>query len=131
VSGGQRSPSDLAAAAYEAIRALNRATLPGQCELADQHDVYTVLANLAALLHITPQALRQTAGWLAREQQAGRVDVVDGEHAGQPADAVAAIQTALRFAGPWIAQAARHVDDAHQGAAHLVTGTPCTEQIGM
>jgi hypothetical protein len=75
VTGGQRSPTDLAAAAYEAIRALNQATFPGQLELTDPHDLYTALANLSALLRITRKhcgrtplggsLLRPTA-WTAR-----------------------------------------------------------------
>lgn len=126
MTGDPQSPDVLAAGAYEAIRELNHTTFPGRGELADPNELYRVLANLTALARITPQTLRQCTAWLAREQQAGRIRAVGGDHADHPADAVADIETALAAAGYWLTRAARSLDDAHQGAAHLASGDPPT-----
>jgi hypothetical protein len=120
---------ELADAAYQAVRALNHATLPAQSELADHLDLYRVLGSLAALLHATPQALRQASDWLAREQQAGRVDV-DAACPASPATTVGAIVTALAAAADTLTGSARRVDHAHEATAHLIT-EPTTHQIGM
>lgn len=128
MTSARRSPAELADAAYEAVRTLNHATFPAQCELADQQDLYRVLGSLAALLHATPQALRQVGDWLAREQQHGRVGV-DGTCPASPATTVEAIVTALAAAADTLTNSARRVDHAHEAAAHLITEP--THQIGM
>lgn len=117
---GQRSAAELADTAYEAVRALNQATLPAQCELTGHEDLYRVAGSLAALLRGTPQALRQAADWVAREQQTGRVRV-DEACPASPATTVAVIVTELSAAAEAVARAARRVDRAHQAAAHLIT----------
>jgi len=116
----QRSAAEMADDAYEAVRALNHATFPAQCELAGHEELYRVLGSLAALLHITPQALRQAAAGAARAQQAGRVAVDAASPAGL-AETVAGIERALAQAACLAARAARHADAAHQAAAHLNT----------
>jgi hypothetical protein len=123
-----RPPAELADAAYEAVRALNHATVPAQCELANHLDLYRVLGSLAALLHATPQALRQTADWLTREQQAGRVNV-DATCPASPATTVRAIITALAAAADTLTHSARRVDHANEATAHVITEP--THQIGM
>lgn len=128
MTSGQRSPAELADAAYEAVRALNHATFPARSELADHEDLYRVLGSLSALLHATPQALRQAGDWLAREHQRGRV-AVDGACPTSAATTVGAIVTALSAAGDALARAARHADRAHQAAAHLITDP--ANPIGM
>lgn len=117
---GQRSAAELADTAYEAVRALNHATFPARCQLTDHEDLYHVAGSLAAQLRVTPQALRQVADWVAREQQAGRV-WVDEACAVSPATTVAVIVTELCAAAEAVARAARRVDRAHQAAAHLIT----------
>lgn len=113
-------PDDLARAACEAVRSLNHSTLPGQCAIADHHEMCSVLADLSALLHTTPQALHQIGRWIARQHDEGRLWVVDGEHAGDPSAAIAAIRDALSDAASSCAVAARGVEDAHQVGADLV-----------
>jgi hypothetical protein len=120
VTTGGRSPDELADTAYEAIRALNHATSPAQCELDSHESLYCVVGNLAALLHITPQALGQCADWIARAQRADRVDV-DAACPSNSATTVAAIVTALEAAANAVAEAARRAERAHQAAAHLIT----------
>jgi hypothetical protein len=128
VSSARRTPAELADAAYEAVRALNHATHPAQCELADHLDLYRVLGSLAAVLHATPQALRQAADWLAREQQHGTVRV-DGSSPASSGATVGAIVTALSTAAEALTHTAPQVERAHEGAAHLMVEQP--NQIGL
>jgi hypothetical protein len=128
VTSDDRSPVELAAAAYEAVRSLNHATFPAQCELADQQELYCVLGSLAALLRATPQALRQVGDWVAGEQLRGRVGVDDACPA-SPATTVDAIVTALSTAREAVARAGREADHAHEAAAHLIIDP--FSQIGM
>ena len=122
-------PIELARQAHQAMRALNHATFPGRCEVTDHHDMSSVLADLSALLSGTPQALHQLAGWLTHGQQVARVRVVAGPHAGDPATATAAVESALADAASWCARAARSVEQAHQLAADIVvTGQPTSHQ---
>jgi hypothetical protein len=108
-------PARRAEEAAEAIRALNHATLPGAGELvfpADAYEVAGVLATLAARL---PQALTQLSAFLGGEVDAGRVVIVAGGHAGDPA---AAISIARRHLGAAAAAAGQlqHALDAAQQA---------------
>ena len=84
-----------AEAAASAIRALNHATRPGLgwCDdgLTGPADVYDVVGALATLAARLPQALTQLQAWLDTETDAGRVAVVDGEHAGDPAALTATV----------------------------------------
>jgi len=128
VTGRRGAPADLAEAAYEAVRALNHATLPAQCELADHLDLCRVLGSLSALLHASPQALRQAGDWLAREQQHATVRV-DAAGPESPATTVGAIVTALSDAADALTHSARRVDRAHEAAAHLIVEQP--NQIGV
>lgn len=82
-------PARQAEAAAEAVRALNHATLFAGNELTGPADVYDTLGSLAMLAARLPQALSQLQAFLDAETDAGRVQVVDGEHAGDPAAAAA------------------------------------------
>lgn len=82
-------PAQHAEAAAEAVRALNHATLPCTSPLAGPADIYDTLGSLATLAARLPQALSQLQAFLDTETDAGRVRVVDGEHAGDPAAAAA------------------------------------------
>jgi hypothetical protein len=124
----RRPPAELADAAHEAVRALNHATLPAECELADHLDLYRVLGSLSALLHSSPQALRQAGDWLVGEQQSGTVSV-DGSCPASPAATVSVIVSALSAAAEALRQSACRVDHAHEAAAHLTVERP--SQIGM
>jgi prephenate dehydratase len=112
--------ADLARAACEAVRALNHSTLPGRSAIADHHELCSVLADLAAMLHTMPQALRQVEEWLTRQHDDGRLWVVDGDYAGDPSTALTAIRDALSDAASSCADAARGVEAAHQVGADLV-----------
>lgn len=92
------SPAALADQAAEAIRTLNHATMPWAGELTEPADVYAVLGSLATLAARLPQVLSQLQVFLAREQAAGRVQIVDGQHAGDPAAAVTDLGHALSCA---------------------------------
>jgi hypothetical protein len=84
--------------AAEAVRALNHATQPWADGLTSPVDVYDTLGGLELLASRLPQALAQLQRFLAREQQAERIQVVDGEHVGDPAAAVAATSCQLEQA---------------------------------
>jgi hypothetical protein len=86
-----REPARLAAEAAEAVRALNHATLPGAGALVFPADAYDVTGQLALLASRLPQALAQLLAFLQAEVKAGRVVIVAGDHAGDPAAALAAL----------------------------------------
>jgi hypothetical protein len=98
--------SDLAAAASEAIRALNQATGPGNAAAAlrEPPDVYDTIGWLKELADRLPQAFSQISRRLASEYEAGRVAHVSG-----------------RDAGPWVAGVTGALDDAARGAS-MVAG---------
>jgi len=85
-------------AAAEAVRGLNHATQPWGDGLTSPADVYDTVAGLETLASRLPQALTQLQRYLTREQQEGRIQVVDGEHAGDPAAAVTATACQLEQA---------------------------------
>jgi hypothetical protein len=122
VSGVERSSAELADAAYEAVRALNHATMPWADDGPAGVDLYRVLGSLTALLHITPQALIQAAARASRMQRQGRIGV-DAASPADPAETVAGMQAALARAAALAAQAADLVDAAHEAAAHLIIET--------
>ena len=66
-----------------------------------------MLGSLAMLAARLPQALSQLQTFLAREQTAGRVQVVDGPHAGDPASALVDVER-------WLTCAAGSADALHQ-----------------
>ena len=82
-------PMAAAQAAADAIRALNHATLPAAGGLAYPADAQAVLTALGTAAARIPQALAQLDGFLTREVDAGRIRIVDGQHAGDPAAAIA------------------------------------------
>jgi hypothetical protein len=82
MTGEAARHADIAA---EALRGLNRATQPCREALTGPADVYDTLAGLELLAARLPQALTQLQGYLARQHAAGRVLIVDGPHAGDPA----------------------------------------------
>lgn len=107
------TPTELTATAAEAIRALNHHTRPGAAQI-DVSDVYDLLAELALMTSRLPQLLRQLEDLLDQLVEAGAVDIVDGEHRGDPV-AVAAVT------GHWLAasagaaiELAHRVDQAQQ-----------------
>ncbi len=85
------SPAVLAGDAAEAVRVLNHATLPGSGGLVFPADAYDVTGQLALLASRLPQALAQLLAFLQAEVAAGRVVIVGGEHAGDPAAVLAAV----------------------------------------
>jgi hypothetical protein len=111
------SPAALAGQAAEAVRALNHATLPGPGGLAFPADAYDVTGALALLASRLPQALAQLLAFLRAEVEAGRVVIVAGEHAGDPAAVLAAVTTSLDEA----AASARRLRQALDAAQNRLT----------
>jgi len=97
--------------AAEAVRALNHATVFTDGGLTGPSDVYDVLGSLALLAARLPQALSQLQTYLAREQTAGRVQLVDGPRTGDPAAAIADVDQ-------WLTCAAGSADTLHQALEH-------------
>jgi hypothetical protein len=89
------SPAALAGQAAEAVRALNHATLPGAGGLVFPADAYDVTGQLSLLASRLPQALAQLLAFLQSEVKAGRVVIVSGPDAGDPAAVVAAVTGSL------------------------------------
>lgn len=90
---GPHSPQytrNVAAAAAEAVRVLNHATMNNRDQaLAYPADAESVIRSVAAVAQRLPQLLEQLQGWLAGELHAGRLQAAYGPHAGDPAAAVA------------------------------------------
>ncbi len=105
-----------AADAAEAIRALNHATLPGTGGLTYPADAYEALGQLAVLAARLPQALAQILAFLAAGQDAGRIVIVAGDHAGDPAAALTAAPACL--------------DAAIDGAQNALTWAGAAEMAG-
>jgi hypothetical protein len=110
--------------AYEALRALNHVTYPGQCELTDPADACTVVALLESAIYTLPQALRQLGDWLTQENSAGRVRVVAGPYREDRDLAVAAAQHYLIRAGGGLRQALDCLDSAHTILGDLAAPDP-------
>jgi hypothetical protein len=91
----QGSPAALAADAAEAVRALNHATMPGAGGLAFPADAYEVAGSLSVIAARLPQALAKLLAFLRAEVKAGRVVIVTGDHAGDPAAVLAAVTGSL------------------------------------
>jgi hypothetical protein len=89
------APAELAGQAADAVRELNHATLPGAGVLAYPADAYEVTGQLSVLAARLPQALAQILAFLQAEAQAGRITVVAGQHAGDPAAMLAAVTADL------------------------------------
>jgi hypothetical protein len=88
-------PTAMAADAAESVRVLNHATMPGSGGLVFPADAYDVTGQLSLLASRLPQALAQLLAFLQSEVQAGRVVIVAGDHAGDPAAVLAAVTTSL------------------------------------
>lgn len=116
MTGGDR-PAALAAQAAEAVRALNHATLPGSGTLAFPADAYDVTGALALLASRLPQALAQLLAFLRAEVEAGRVVIVAGDHAGDPAAVLGAVTGSLDEA----AASARRLHQALDAAQNQLT----------
>ena len=111
--------------AAEAVRALNHATVFTEGGLSGPADVYDVLGSLAMLAARLPQALSQLQTFLAREQTAGRVQLVDGPHTGDPAAAVADVARWLTCAAGSADQLQQALEQAH---ATLTWAARCDTQ---
>lgn len=99
--------------AAEAVRALNHTTMSTDSGLSGPADVYDVLGSLAMLAARLPQALSQLHAFLARELAAGRVQLVDGPHTGDPAAAVADVARQLTCATGNANQLHQALEQAH------------------
>jgi len=111
------SPAALAGQAAEAVRALNHATLPGSGGLVFPADAYDVTGALSVLASRLPQALAQLLAFLRSEVKAGRVVIIAGDHAGDPAAVLAAVTASLDSA----AASARRLHQALDAAQNNLT----------
>jgi hypothetical protein len=111
------SPAALAGQAAEAVRALNHATLPGAGGLVFPADAYDVTGQLSLLASRLPQALAQLLAFLNTEVQAGRVVIVAGDNAGDPAAVLAAATGSLDSA----VASARRLHQALDAAQNQLT----------
>jgi hypothetical protein len=100
MTGESARQADVAA---EALRRLNLATQPCGDGLTGPADVYDALGGLELLAARLPQAFIQLHRFLADEHAAGRLLIVDGPHAGDPATFLMAttceIEQAVEAAG--------------------------------
>lgn len=117
---GQPTPVQLADAAAEAVRSLNHATIRGT-GLEFPADAYDVLGALALLAARLPQALRQVQHFLDDATEAGRVSIVDGEHAGDPVAAVTTCAHHLEHATTAAEQLRRTLDAAREAITWAAT----------
>lgn len=113
------APADEAA---EAVRQLNHATLPAAGGLAYPSDAYDAAGALALMASRLPQALAQLLAFLQAETTAGRVLIVAGEHAGDPAAVLTGVTAALDDA----AAAARCLSCALGAAQSALTWAAAT-----
>ncbi len=110
-------PAALAGDAAESVRALNHATRPGAGGLVFPADAYDVTGQLSLLASRLPQALAQLLAFLQDEVRAGHVVIVAGEHAGEPAAALATVTVSLDAA----VAAARRLHQALDAAPNQLT----------
>ena len=120
---GPVSPAELAGQAAEAVRALNHATLPGADGLANPADAYEVTGQLSLLAARLPQALAQILAFLGEKAAAGRITVVAGQHAGDPAAMPTAVTSDLDAA----VASARRLHQALDAAQNHLTWAAGTE----
>jgi hypothetical protein len=119
---GPASPAELAGKAAEAVRALNHATLPGAGGLDYPAGAYEVTGQLAVLAARLPQVLAQILAFLQEQAAAGRIQVVAGQHAGDPAAMLAALTGDMDAA----AASARRLHQALDAAQNHLTWAAAT-----
>ena len=110
------SPSQLADAVAEHVRALNHATLPGRSAYRWPADVDSVIASLQIAADRLTQALAQASEWLGAELAAGRVGHDPDD------DPAAVVEAAQRWLGTSFSEACElstALDVAHQYTAGL------------
>jgi len=93
---------DTAERAAEAVRLLNYLTLPGDGApgLEFPSDIYDIVARLKTATQRMPQLLGQMSGWLAAQEESGRVAHDSGRDAlGYVTEVRAALAEAAEFAG--------------------------------
>jgi hypothetical protein len=110
-------PAALAGEAAESVRGVNHATRPGAGGLAFPADAYDVTGALSLLASRLPQALAQLHAFLQSEVKAGRVVIVAGPDAGDPAAMLAAVTGSLDAA----VAAARRLHQALDAAQNQLT----------
>jgi hypothetical protein len=120
------SPAALAGQAAEAVRALNHATLPGTGGLVFPADAYDEARQLALLASRLPQALAQLLTFLRAEVKAGRVVIVSGPDAGDPAAMLAAVTGSLDAA---VASCGARIHDRGGDCSFAVDAWACHAAI--
>jgi hypothetical protein len=115
----ERTLTQWAELAEQALRVLNHRTRPAVSELTDPAEAAEVIADLASLAAMLPQLLDQLARWLLEQQHDGRLRVDFLAPQRDVCQAVHATVGALAHAGECSRRAGHALDTAHQHAAHL------------
>lgn len=117
-----RTPSEIASAAAEEVRALNHRTLDSNA-FTYPSDVYSTVGGVDRLLAGLPQALEQLRAHLARMAATGNVKADDGDTDGR----LAAAHLELTDAANALRQAQGAVGRAHN-ATSLLAWTETTDE---
>ncbi|HYU85914.1 MAG TPA: hypothetical protein VEK80_14030 [Kribbellaceae bacterium] len=120
-AAGERTLTQWAELAEQAVRVMTHRTRPALTELTDPADAAEVIADLASLAAMLPQLLDQLARWLLEQQHDGRMRVDFLAPQSEVCQAVHAAVGALAHAGECSRRAGHALDTAHQHAAHLAT----------
>jgi hypothetical protein len=123
---GERTLTQWAGLAEQAVRVLTHHTRPALGELSDPAEAAEVIADLASLAAMLPQLLDQLASWLLGQQHEDRLRVDSLAPHSDVGQTVHATVGALAHAGECSRRAGHALDAAHQHAAHLAT----TDHIG-
>ncbi len=115
----ERTLTQWAETAEQAVRVLTHRTRPALGELTDPVHAAEVIADLASLAAMLPQLLDQLARWLLEQQNDGRLRVEGLAPHSELCQAVHAAVGALAHAGECSRWAGHALDTAHQHAAHL------------
>jgi hypothetical protein len=111
-------PQEAAELATEALRALNRTTLPDSFQRPA--DLYAVITELTILVRALPKTLNQAATWLDTQHHAGHLSCDDGQNVTLTIHAtLLGLHDAARHARPLL----RSLDTAAQHAGHLTRTT--------
>jgi len=118
-AAGERTATQWAELAEQAVRVLTHRTRPALGDLTDPAEAAEIIADLASLAAMLPQLLDQLARWLLEQQHDGRLRVDFLAPQPDVGQAVQATVGALAHAGECSRRAGHALDTAHQHAAHL------------
>lgn len=118
-AAGERTLTQWAELAEQAVRVLNHRTRPTLIELTGPAQTAEVIAVLASMAAMLPQLLDQLARWLLEQQHDGRLRVDFLAPHSDVCQAVHAAVGALAHASECSRRTGHALHAAHQHAAHL------------